>query len=206
MSGQKEDKLNSREIERIGKVVKGTLDVCSLKLSAPLGIVVEEVEQGEYTSIDNGTFARDSHTIIVNSRWFKNVDENEIKYSLRYEARRLYQQDEVELLKALQLSGKSLSKSGEDTLHRWADKQKCVIDAFAFATAIEAIENMGADGTLKDALKGIKFRKKKSPEMKKAVEDAAREMIESISSEEQLHKFHDFFSVQRMDLPDKKMD
>lgn len=203
MNNLEEFSLSNREIGNIGAVLTGTLAICSYKLSAPLGIVVEGAKQGEYTSEKHGTCTRDSNTVVVNGRWFEDSEESEIKYFLHYEARRLYQKSKIEEFEKSQKRGETLSDADEKKRQRWEDEQKCVIDAFAFATAIEAIENIGPDGTLRDALKTISFTRKTSPELegttseiKKAVENAAWKMIGSIASEEQLHKFHDFFKAQ----------
>lgn len=190
------EKKKKEIAKNAGPVITGTLAIYSYKLSAPLGIVVEGAKKGEYTTEKHGTCTRDSNTVVVNSRWFEDSEESEIKYFLHYEARRLYQKNKTEEFEKSQKRDETLSEADEDMLRRWKDKQESRIDAFAFATAIEAIENIGADGNLRDALNGIVFTRKTSPEIKKAVEDAAWEMIEDIESEEQLHKFHDFFKAQ----------
>lgn len=188
-----------------GSVLTGTLAICSFKLSAPLGIIVEETEEGEYTDEKHGTFARDSHTVVVNSRWFDNSEVSEIRYFLRYEARRLYQKSKMEELKKSKNRGEALSEADEDLLRRWENEQKRIIDALAFATAIDAIEKMDANGTVRDALNGIAFCKKAPPELtgtssdiKGTIEDVAWEMIVEMSSEDNIQKFHDFFEAQHV--------
>lgn len=185
---------------RIYALVRGALAIVPFDKDIHIGFKYEHVGEGTFSDINIGAVNRAPYVIVVNIDWYETAEERDVKFILRHEARHLFQRNQIEKL----ASGKK-TEVDPSIIRQWAlnfdhyisntpfterlhFQQPCEIDAYVYATFIEATETMTSDE--------IDFSYTDYPVIGDLVANRVAEILKQTPVEDR-RKYHDFFSIQR---------